>query len=65
MGGNFNKDPSVSWMRISFMILFILEKLSILGYFVELGATTLIYVSDLILLLCLYLALVTILIVSG
>jgi hypothetical protein len=65
MGGNFNKDPSVSWMRISFMILFILEKLSILGYFVELGATTLIYVSDLILLLCSYLALVTILIVSG
>jgi hypothetical protein len=58
MGGNFNKDPSVSWMRISFMILFILEKLSILGYFVELGATTLIYVSDLILLLCSYLALV-------
>jgi hypothetical protein len=65
MGGNFNKDPSVSWMRISFMILFILEKLSILGYFVELGATTLIYVSDLIFLLCSYLALVTILIVSG
>jgi len=41
-----NKDPSVSRMRISFMTLFKLGKLSMLGYFFLISATTLVYVLD-------------------